>query len=342
MKVVTVENAQDEWDRFVLGHRDATSYHRFAWQQTLVRSFGHPCYYLASVDGEGKWHGVLPLIHMQSRMFGNFLVSLPFLNYGGLLCQNDEAKALLLEEAERLRRSCGAEYVELRHVASQSGHLRTKQHKVTMVLTLAGTEQEQWKAFDPKLRNQIRKAQKSGLRFRHGRLDLLDDFYEVFARNMRDLGTPVYAKRFFENILKAFPDTTCIFVVVREARTIAAGIASWFRDRFEVPWASSLREFKSLCPNNMLYWEAIRFAIAKGFQEFDFGRSTPDEGTYHFKKQWGAVAVPLHWQYLIGERGSLPSLSPDNPKYRIAIRVWQGLPVSLTKLIGPSIVRNIP
>jgi FemAB-related protein (PEP-CTERM system-associated) len=211
-----------------------------------------------------------------------------------------------------------------------------------MVLELASSAEDQWKAFDPKLRNQIRKAQKSGLQSARGGVDLLDGFYEVFARNMRDLGTPVYSKQFFRNILETFPNTTAVIAVWFEGKIIAAGIASWFKERLEVPWASSIKDYKTLCPNHMLYWEAIRFSIERSFREFDFGRSTPNEGTYNFKKQWGALPIKLNWQYLIDEHGKLPQLNPDNPKYQAAIGIWQRLPVSVTKVLGPLIVRNIP
>jgi serine/alanine adding enzyme len=342
MKISTVENEAAAWDSFVRGAEGATAYHGFGWRAVFAKSFGHPCHYLAAIDDNGEWQGVLPLVHMRSRIFGNFLVSLPFVNYGGLLSRNEEAAGLLLGAAENLRRSCGAAHVELRHIAPASQALPTKQHKVTMILGLAGSTDDQWKAFDPKLRNQIRKAQKSGLEFKRGHLDLLDGFYEVFARNMRDLGTPVYSRRFFRNVMEAFPDTTAIIAVLHEDKTIAAGIASWFGSRIEVPWASSIKDYKALCPNHMLYWQAISFAIEHGFREFDFGRSTPNEGTYNFKKQWGARPVALHWQYLIDTNGQLPELNPANPRFRTAIRVWQRLPVSVTKLLGPPIVRNIP
>lgn len=342
MKIRTVENPDPQWDAYVSSREDATFYHCWGWKEVLARSFGHPSHYLAAIADDGRWRGILPLVHMRSRLFGNFLVSLPFVNYGGLLCEDEAAAALLLDAAEDLRRSRGATHVELRHVAARPGGLATKQHKVTMILGLAASDDDQWKAFDPKLRNQVRKAQKSGLEFRSGRLELLDDFYEVFARNMRDLGTPVYSKQLFRHVLEIFPDTSMVAAVMHQGKIIAGGIACWFRGRIEVPWASSVKDYKAMCPNHTLYWETIRFAIARGLREFDFGRSPPGEGTYNFKKQWGALPVPLNWQYLMDEHGRLPELNPDNPKYRLAIQTWQRLPVALTKLLGPSIVRNIP
>lgn len=340
MKVVSVHSEECEWRSFVEAAYDATTYHQFGWKTVLTKSFGHRCHYLAAIDDKGEWQGVLPLVHMRSILFGNFLVSIPF-NYGGLICKGHEPLDLLLNEAERIRHSCGAVYVELRHMAHSFEGLPTSQHKVTMILDLAEHIDDQWKAFNPKLRNQIRKAEKSGLRAVIGHLDLLNEFYKVFARNMRDLGTPVYAKIFFRNVLETFPATTKIITVYYEKQIIAAGIASWFKDTMEMPWASSIRDYNTLCPNNMLYWEAIRFAIQQGFRKFDFGRSVPNEGTYNFKKQWGAQPVQLYWQYLMDKGSKIPELNSSNPKYQAAIRIWKKLPIPITKMLGPLIVRNI-
>jgi len=342
MKVVQVDSDEGNWDSFVEATEEGTFYHRFRWKKIIANSFGHASYYLAAIDEEGTWQGVLPLIHMRSRLFGNFLVSMPFVNYGGVLCNNQVAVRVLLSEAEQLRMALKATHVELRHLGNGLDALPTNKHKVTMVLDLLTDDERQWQVFNAKLRNQIRKAQKSRLKFVVGHLNLLDGFYEVFARNMRDLGTPIYAKHFFHNILEAFAESSRIFAVYHDEEMIAAGIGFWFKSTLEVPWASSVSDYKALCPNNMLYWEAIRFAIAKGFNKLDFGRSTPHEGTYNFKKQWGAVPVQLYWQYLLDEGCEMPHLSPSNPKYQAAIRVWQKLPIPLTKLLGPLIVQNIP
>ena len=331
-----------EWDEYVNAHPEANNYHQNGWMRVIQESFGHKTTGLIARDESGKVRGVLPLVQMNSRIFGNFLVSVPFVNYGGLLSDSLECAAPLLAAAVDLRDRCGARHVELRHLREEPFPLACKRHKVTMLLPLAEDPDQQWKAFNAKLRNQVRKAEKSGLTARFGGQELLDDFYEVFVRNMRDLGTPVYGRRFFERVLSIFPDTTRIIGVYLEGRIVAAGIASWYRDTLEVPWASSNKDFRTLCPNNLLYWEAIRFAIGEGFRTFDFGRSTPGEGTYKFKEQWGAQPHPLFWQYALRSGESLPELNPDNPKYALAIRIWQRLPLWVTRFIGPGIVRNIP
>lgn len=339
---VTTELDQASWDAFVGASPKATPYHSYAWKKVIEGSFQHQTHYLAALDVSGTVRGVLPLVHMKSALFGNFLVSVPFVNYGGLLCETEGALRALLLAAEKLRCSCRAEHVELRHLGFGIEGLPSREHKVTMVLPLAVDAQTQWTGFNAKLRNQVRKAEKNGLSCRIGQLELLDDFYAVFARNMRDLGTPVYGKGFFRNVLLSLTDTTRILAVSKEGKTIAAGIVSWHRGTMEMPWASSIGDYKTLCPNNLLYWEAIQFAIGKGCTGFDFGRSTPNEGTYNFKKQWGAEPVQLYWQYLLAAGKPLPELNNKNPKFEMAIRLWQKLPLPITKFFGPYIVKNIP
>lgn len=331
------------WDDYVASHEDGTNYHQYGWRKVIEKSFGHKTYYLAATEESGhEICGVLPLTHMKSSLFGNFLVSLPFFNYGGLLCSDEEARAALLSRAAEMLKEIGAEHAELRHFTAHQDGLAAKQHKVTMLLGLEKDSDSQWKRFNPKVRNQVRKAEKSGLKTVTGHLELLDGFYEVFCRNMRDLGTPVYGRSFFRNVLETFPGTTRLISVVLGDRTIASAFLTWYRDTLEVPWASSIRDFREMCPNNLMYWEAIRFAVNNGSKIFDFGRSTPGEGTYHFKKQWGAEAHQLYWDYLLSEGDELPEVNRANPKYQSAIRIWQRLPVALTRLVGPHIVRNIP
>lgn len=330
------------WDAFVASHRDSTNYHQYGWRKVVEDSFGHRTMYLAATNRSNEICGILPFVQMKSRLFGSFLVSLPFFNYGGLLTSQDSVAALLLNASRKMLFGTGVDHIELRHIKMCDDVVATKQHKVTMILDLKQDEEEQWSGLDAKVRNQIRKADKNGLQAVMGHVELLDGFYEVFCRNMRDLGTPVYGRNFFHNVLEEFPESTKILSITHDGRTIASALLTWYKDTLEVPWASSNRDFRTLCPNNLLYWEAIRFAISTGAKRFDFGRSTPGEGTYKFKQQWGAKPVPLYWQYLLREGDPLPEVNPKNPRYRLAIQTWQRLPLMITNLLGPHIVRCIP
>src|SRR4029453_15754768 len=214
-----------------------------------------------------------------------------------VVADSDVVAQRLVDEAARIARGYRC-HVELRHVGRRFDRLPCKQHKVAMVLPLAlGI----WDRLDRKVRNQIRKAEKSGLTVTRGGAELLPEFYAVFARNMRDLGTPVYAQRFFQEVVAAFPERARIIVVRLGPQPIAAGLTYRTRNGIEVPWASSIREHNALCPNHLLYWHAIDTAVNEGCITFDFGRSTPHEGTYKFKEQWGATPVPLHWEYVLRE-----------------------------------------
>ena len=328
-------------EAYVTQHPRASSYHRPAWLDVIRAAFGHETRYLAAETPDGL-AGVLPLVFFNSRLFGRFAVSLPFVNYGGVLADHHEAERALLARAIEDTGHAGGAHLELRHSAQHFSDLAAKRHKVAMELLLQTTVDAQWSGIDRKLRNQVRKAEKSALECVSGGCELLSSFYEVFATNMRDLGTPVYSRRFFHEVLSVFPEHTRVFVVRLNGRPIAASIVHWHRDRIEVPWASSLREFNALCGNILLYWDMLRFAVERRFRVFDFGRSTPGEGTFQFKKQWGAEPKELVWEYWTAPGQSVPQLSPKNPKFDLAIRTWQRLPLSVANVVGPLVVRNIP
>jgi len=328
-------------EAYVAGHPHGSSYHRPAWLDVIKSAFGHQTMYLAA-ERAGELEGVLPLVFFNSRLFGRFAVSVPFVNYGGVLADTPDAERSLLDRAIELTAAEGGAHLELRHTRQHFSNLAAKRHKVAMELLLDPTVEEQWNGIDRKLRNQVRKGEKSALECVHGGAELLSSFYEVFARNMRDLGTPVYSQRFFAEVVRVFPDHTRVFVVRLNGRPIAASIVHWYRDRIEVPWASSLREFNSLCGNVFLYWEMLRFSVDRKFRVFDFGRSTPGEGTFQFKKQWGAEARDLVWEYWTAPGKPVPQLNPKNAKFDLAIRTWQRLPLGVANVVGPFVVRNIP
>jgi FemAB-related protein (PEP-CTERM system-associated) len=232
--------------------------------------------------------------------------------------------------------------VELRHRRRQFEALPCRQHKVGMVLQLPATRDLLWKEIDRKIRNQVRKAQKEQLTSEEGGTALVEDFYRVFARNMRDLGTPVYSSRLFSETLRFFPDRARIHLVRRKDRAIAAGLSVRFRDTVLVPWASSLREFRHLSPNVLLYWSMLERAVANGDRAFDFGRSSPGGGTHRFKQQWGATEIPLHWEYLLLTRAEPPDQGPQNPRFSLAIEGWKRLPMWVANAAGPRIIRHVP
>ena len=330
----------DLWDAYVSARPDATVYHRACWRQVFEEAFGHECHYVTALRS-GRVVGVLPMVAFRSALFGRFAVSLPFVNYGGVLADDEEVAAALEERALRLAGEHRWKFVELRHFEPRYPRWPAKRHKVTMELALPHDEERLWAGFDRKARNQVRKAEKSGLDVGAGGAELLPEFYRVFARNMRDLGTPVYSPRFFEAVVRALGPGSRVFIVRHAGEPIAGSLTVSWRDRVEVPWASSLREHNDKSPNNLLYMAMLRYALGAGARVFDFGRSTPNEGTFQFKKQWGAEPRPLVWEYA-GLAGDPPDHNPANPRFRAAIALWRRLPLRVSTLVGPHIVRHIP
>ena len=331
----------EAWDRFVEAHPDASFYHLAGWRHVFERAFKHRTEYLAAMRDE-EIVGVLPLVVFDSWVLARFAVSLPFVNYGGILATDQGASRVLLEHATGMAKSRRWTHIELRHREQAFDVLPVKRHKVSMTFPLPATKEAAWEGLDRKVRNQIRKAQKSQMTAAIGGGELLDCFYDIFARNMRDLGTPVYPKRFFAETLQRFPGRTRIAVVRQGIHPVAAGFLSTFRGVIEVPSAGSLRAFRSQCPNHLLYWMVIEHAIDSGLRVLDFGRSTPGEGTFNFKEQWGARPGPLSWEYQMLSRQGLPDRSPANSKFAPAIALWKHLPVGLTRLMGPHLVRSLP
>jgi FemAB-related protein (PEP-CTERM system-associated) len=313
-----------------------------AWLRVLEQGLGHTCYGIEAVEGE-QIRGVLPLAYVSSFLFGRFLVSLPYLNYGGVRADDAETAALLIDEAVRLADRLSVRYLELRDEQPLE-HPRLAQRmstKVHMRLPLPGQSDILWKALSAKVRNQVRKGEKSQLTVAWGGIERLPEFYAVFSRNMRDLGTPAYGKRLFKSILAEFPDRAELCVVKAAETPIAGALLLHGWGVTEVPSASSLRSHNHTCANMLMYWHLLRRAIERGQTTFDFGRSTRDSSTYRFKEQWGAKEAAAEWQYYV-RRGTIGDMRPDNPRYQRMIRIWQRLPVALTRWLGPRIVRGIP
>lgn len=338
---VSCDVGQREWDAFVDSRPDATGYHQWSWRQVMERGLGHRCRYFAAKQN-GRVVGVLPTAEVRRPLLGTALSSLPYVNYGGVLAETPEAAAALIDHTKALISRDRLSYILLRHRRRLFSDLPVRSHKQTMLLALRETSDAMWNGLDRKVRNQIRKAEKSGLTVMAGGEELVDDFYAVFARNMRDLGTPAYGRDLFAEIVRACPGAVRIHVVRLNGVTVAAGIAYRYRDVVEVPSASSLREHRTLCPNHLMYWHIIQTAIAGGVRTLDFGRSTPGDGTYQFKEQWGAVPEQLDWEYVLARGRNLPTTDRHDSKFSVVIAAWKRLPLGVATMLGPRLVRIVP
>lgn len=329
------------WDAYVESHQGASLYHLFSWKRIIGQAFGHRCRYYAARDAQNQLKGVLPLVHLKSRLFGNYAVSVPFFNYGGAIADNPHVEQTLLAHASSEASRLGWEHIEYR-TCREGLELPCASRKVSMILRLPTSSEQLDRDLGAKVRAQYKQARHHGPAIDFGGAELLDDYYRVFARNMRDLGTPVYAKGLFASILDELPDH-CRLVVARiGGKPVGAAFLAGYRDMLEIPWASTLKEYNTCNINMWMYRQILGHAMENHYEYFDFGRSTVNAGTYHFKKQWGAKPLKHYWYYQLNEGQDLPGLNPDNPKYRLAIAAWKRLPVFIANLLGPPIVKNLP
>lgn len=318
------------------------------WLHVLRDALGHRPLMLLARAADGSIDGYLPLALVASRLFGRFLVSLPYLNRAGVVAKDARTAAALVDEAARLSARYSAKYLELRHSGSVENDSLTAARcdKSRMVLNLHPDEEALLKAVGPKVRNLIRKGDKHNLSIRWGGREVLADFYEVFSVNMRDLGTPVYSRELFGRIVDLFAGEAELCVVDFEGKPVSGALLVHddLRKLTQVPSASALREFNHTSANMWMYFKLLMRSMERGSERFDFGRSSQGSGTYRFKEQWGAQPQPTVWQYHVppGGAADLGSMRPDSPKNQRRIAIWQKLPVWLTRVVGPCIVRGIP
>jgi FemAB-related protein (PEP-CTERM system-associated) len=329
-----------EWDAFVRAQPQWTHCHLFGWKTVMTRALGHECLYLAARDPAGQLIGILPLVRVRSLVFGHYLVSMPFLNYGGPL-GSDAAVQELVARATALAQRDKAKLLELRSRAPLPITLPVSHRKVAVLLDLApGAPDAVWQNISSRLKSYVRRTQKGGVTVRFGS-DQLGEFFQVFARHMHELGTPTHHRRLFETIAEVFPEDAWFGCAYHDGRPVACGCALRWGSEVEVTWASAIASAPDLRPNALLYWAFMERAATEGLRTFNFGRSTPGSGPHEFKRRWGSRDEPLWWYDLSSHDGATTP-SPQDPALAWGPRLWKRLPLGLATALGPSIVRCLP
>ncbi|HEV2669818.1 MAG TPA: FemAB family XrtA/PEP-CTERM system-associated protein [Gemmatimonadales bacterium] len=340
LHVETFRGTEAAWDEFAQAQAGFAHFHRWGWKDVIADVFKHDCLYLAAYDSAGSLAGVLPLVRARSFVFGDYLVSMPFVNYGGPLGDTPAVQALV-QYAVDIARERRVDLLELRSREPLALDSPVSHRKITCVLDLEpGNAEAVWGRLTSNVRRKVRHAEKEGFDVAFGP-DHLDGFYRVFSRHMRTLGTPTFARRFFEALLERFPKDVWIGCVYDRGRPVAGGFGFHWAQELELSLVSALQEYRRSYANMLLYWAFIERAANHGLRVFNFGRCTPGGGTHQFKQQWGSRDVPLHWyQPLAGRRAATPS--PHERAFSWGPVVWKRLPLVLTNALGPSIVRMIP
>jgi serine/alanine adding enzyme len=336
---------QAAWDEYVLGHRHGRFFHLGGWKTVIEGAYGRPAYFWVCREGD-RIAGVLPSAHLKHFLFGNSLVSLPYLDGGGILAKDSEVAKSLLEAVLDLAATKHIPKIEFRNLSVETSldprftWQEERPPRFRMILPLPEKTETLFGSFPSILRRDIKRAGKKGLLFALGGKERLSDFYQVFAINMRDLGSPVHSLEFYRHIIGTFQDYCKIGMVYFGEKPIATAIFFFFHETCSGLWGSSLKSFRQLYPNMLLFWELMKYAISIGCKYFDFGRSYLDTGTYRFKEQWGAQPHLINWKYLyLNQRQGYGK--GNREKYSQLIKIWQKLPVPVSKVIGPMIRKYI-
>lgn len=330
------------WNGFLKGFPNARVVHRAEWAAIFRDGLGHQPKFLEASEG-GRIVGVMPLVFMQSLLFGRFLVSSPYVNVGGPVAENDRIEHTLISKAVELADELDVDRLELRNEKEIDHPALTvrRTDKKIMLRPLPATTEVLLKSYGSLFRSKVLRGERNGVEFSFGGLELLDDFYDVFAVNMRDLGTPVFGKSLFRSILKELHSDAELCIGRLEGKAVSGGLIWHGSEGTEVPSSSTLRTVSRTGANMSLFGQLLKRAVERGSRRLDFGRSSEGTGTYEFKTNWGAVPHPSVWQSYV-RRGEVGDMRPDHPRFRRKIEMWKKLPVWLSRLCGPSIVRGIP
>jgi FemAB-related protein (PEP-CTERM system-associated) len=343
---IAVPEDRQAWDAYVDSRPGTSPYCLFAWKEAVEQAYGHQgCYLIA--ENSSKIVGILPLFIFRIPFKPPALVSLPYCDMGGIIADSKDTQSALLYEAIALGQKYEVGKIEIRSNQqdlvdindSQGLHKNTNIEKVRMLLDLPGSSDELWNEFKSKLRSQVRKSQKNGLIFRWGKREDLAEFYKVFSRNMHDLGSPTHSKKWIEKIFVCYGENARMGLVYKDQRPVGCGIILLTSQTVSIPWASTLRDYNRLSPNMMLYWTFLKYAADTGKKVFDFGRSTPNEGTYRFKKQWGAESETLYW-YNLTETELQKGPSGNKIRDKLEL-IWQKMPLPAANFIGPMVRKYI-
>ena len=329
---------EGRWDAFVEQSPQATFFHVAAWRGILGQTLGHRCHYLYAERG-GIVTGVLPLAEIRSRLFGHALISTPFCVYGGVVASDQDSEARLIEAATALADELRVDYLELRDRELRHPGWPVKDLYVSFRKEIHPDHDSNLKAIPRKQRAMVRKGIAAGLQARHD--GSMADFYRVYAESVRNLGTPVLSRSYYQRLQQAFGENCEVTVVTHQGKPVAAVMSLYFRDEVHPYYGGSVAHGRDLAANDFMYWAVMQRAVDRGARVFDYGRSKQDSGSYHFKKHWGFEPKPLPYAYHLVRASEVPNLSPTNTKYSLFIKAWRRLPLPLSCALGPWLARDL-
>jgi len=328
----------EKWDNYVAHAKSATFFHQSGWKEVVERAFGYPTYYLYT-ENQGEVTGILPLVHIKSLLFGNALLSNAFCVYGGIVANDQATHQELDKEACRLAEELAVDYLEMRNRVQKMPNRPRKELYVTFRKELDQDEEKNLQAIPRKQRAMVRKGIKAGLK------SVIDEdierFFSAYSESVRNLGTPVLPKKYFQILRDVFKQQCEILTVELNGQLISSVMNFYFRDEVLPYYGGGTEYARAVKGNDYMYWEVMRRAVEKQIKIFDFGRSKMGTGSYKFKRHWGFEPEPLFYEYHLVKTDSMPDINPLNPKYQLFIAAWKRLPLIVSQFVGPYLSRYL-
>jgi serine/alanine adding enzyme len=339
VEICPLEECGSSWLSYLQRQVDADISHHPAWASIFRATFGLDTVLLTVRQGSAIVGGV-PLVLFDQPLTGKAAISMPYLNYGGLLADDAEIAEQLLAACREFANGAGLDYLELRHTGKSITKLAdsTIQNRVTFRLEIGAAAEDVLRGLKKQLRTRLRKVDQMNLTAYQGK-GRLDHFYGLFAEAMREHGTPVLPKRFFALVLDHLGENANIMLAYRGNRAVGGKIFFRFRDRITMVWGCFPNRHKHLLANYFLTRELIRQYAGGEYTLLDFGRSSRSGGGYSYKSNWQKEEIPIYTDYIASDPTRIPNLKPENARFKLAVALWKRMPLGLTRLLGPRLSR---
>lgn len=345
---VRVANLDDQAERARVGayvheHGEATPFHLPAWSAAVAKGCGQISHYLVAERALLGIVGVLPLTEIHSPLFGRVLASVGFGVGGGILADRADAVSALADACWRLAERLSCPGVEVRGGPRPGCEWSIDDtHYLGFARPLAGDDEAELLAIPRKQRAEVRRALGYDLNISTGQgATDVAAHYAVYTESVRNLGTPVFPRSLFTQVLHEFGSAADVLVVRSGGDAVAAVLSLYWRRTVYPYWGGGTADARRLRANDRMYFELMRHAREQGCTYFDFGRSKVGTGAAAFKKNWGFDPQPLTYYDRVADGASIRDANPLNPKYRLQVALWRKLPLVVANRVGPWIAKGL-
>jgi lipid II:glycine glycyltransferase (peptidoglycan interpeptide bridge formation enzyme) len=333
----------DSWDVKVAALPGASFFHSSAWANLLKQAYGYRPLYFSVMDG-GLLKAVIPMMEVDSMITGKRGVSLPFSDYCEPLVPDLETSRDLFERIREYGAANKWKYIEIRGGEGYSDNAVPSSSVLKHVLELSEDEDRLLANFRKGTKSAIKKAISDGQlqMITSESEDALNEFYRLNSITRKRHGLPPQPYYYFRKLYDVLISRGHGFIVLASLgnRIIASGVFLHFGQEAVYKYGASDVEYQQLRPNNLVVWEAIKWYSRRGYKNFDFGRTEPDnEGLRIFKSGWNTKESKIrYYRYDLGRDAFVQNGKGINP---LITKYLNKLPIPILELMGRMLYRHM-